>query len=205
MTPARDTMQPVLASTPYPDFLRTYPEGAHLEWVNGRAVELTPVTSLHQDVGGFLLCLLAAFVEEHNVGRVLHRPFQMKLPAGAPGRAPDLMFVGTSRLRSLRKYFLRGAADLVVELAEGNSRGLDRGEKFFDYEAGGVREYWLIDLDGSRAEFYAVGRDGRYDFLPVTDGIFRSQVLKGLRLRVDWLWQRPLPRVKTVLKEWGLL
>ncbi len=68
-----------------------------------------------------------------------------------------------------------------------------------------MREYWLIDLDGSRAEFYAVGRDGRYDFLPVTEGIFRSQVLKGLWLRVDWLWQRPLPKVKTVLKEWGLL
>jgi len=30
-------------------------------------------------------------------------------------------------------------------------------------------------------------------------------VLKGLWLKVDWLWQRPLPRLKTVLKEWGLL
>jgi Uma2 family endonuclease len=205
MASTRDMLHPARSGMTYPEFLRTYPEGGHLEWVNGRAVELSSVSLLHQDVVGFLSCLLMMFAEEHDLGRVWRRPFQMKLPAGGPSRAPDLMFVADDRLGSLRKYFLRAPADLVVEVAEGDSRGLDRGEKYFDYVAGGVQEYWLIDLDSHRAEFYTTARDGRYDFMPIDDGIFRSQVLKGLWLRVDWLWQRPLPRLKTVLKEWGLL
>jgi len=34
-----------------------------------------------------------------------------------------------------------------------------------------------------------------------TDGIFHSAILEGLWLRIEWLWQEPLPRLTTVLKE----
>jgi len=33
--------------------------------------------------------------------------------------------------------------------------------------------------------------------------IFHSEVLAGLWLRLEWLWQEPL--LETVLKDWGLI
>ena len=37
------------------------------------------------------------------------------------------------------------------------------------------------------------------------DGIFRSRVLDGLWMKEEWFWQRPLPAVPAILKEWGLI
>jgi Uma2 family endonuclease len=189
----------------FTQFLRRYPEGQHLEWVNGRAVEMCPVTFEHQQVRGFLLCLIATFAEEREPGVVRMRPFQMKTGPNLPARSPDITFILNAKRDRLKEYFLDGPADLAIEVADAGSRGLDRGEKFYEYEEGGVGEYWLIDPERRSAEFYLLGRDKRYHLMPVEDGILRSVVLKGLCLRVDWLWQRPLPKVMKVLKEWGLV
>lgn len=35
--------------------------------------------------------------------------------------------------------------------------------------------------------------------------IIRSKVIPGLWLRVEWLWQEPLPFPLVVAKEWGLV
>lgn len=69
-----------------------------------------------------------------------------------------------------------------------------------------MREYWIVDPIRSEAEFYRLGADGAYTPVSVdADGIFRSEVLSGLWLKVDWLWQEPLPPLMAVLKEWGLI
>ena len=165
---------------------------------------MAPVTSDHQDVVGFLLCGIATFVEEHHLGTVRHRPFQMKTRPALPGRAPDIMFVGNRKRRRLHRYFLSGPADLVIEVADRGSRASDRGDKFFEYEQGGVPEYWFIEPERKAAEFYRITANGRYDTIKVSDdGIFRSRALEGFWLRVNWLWKRP--RVRHVLTEWGLV
>ena len=70
----------------------------------------------------------------------------------------------------------------------------------------GVREYWVIDPSRKQAEFYLLGPDGIYASMPVgEDGIFHSEVLDGFWIKVDWLWQDPLPTLMSVLKEWGLV
>jgi Uma2 family endonuclease len=94
----------------------------------------------------------------------------------------------------------------VVEIVSPESRLRDRGEKFAEYELGGVREYWLLDPVERRADFYVLGEDGRYE-RRVADpqGIYRSTVLKGFRLKVEWLFQEPLPQVLGVLRELELI
>jgi len=80
------------------------------------------------------------------------------------------------------------------------SRARHKGEKFSEYERGGVREYWLIDPARRQAEFYVL-RDGV--FQPASfdnEGIYRSTVLPGFWMRVDWLWQ--LPPLSQVTKQW---
>jgi Uma2 family endonuclease len=79
------------------------------------------------------------------------------------------------------------------------------GEKFYEYEQAGVREYWLIDPDRKQAEFYRRGEDGIFRLAFVgREGVFRSDVLKGFWLKVEWLWQEPLPSLMSVLKAWEL-
>jgi Uma2 family endonuclease len=130
-------------------------------------------------------------------------PFLMKL--GDTAREPDLLFVATANLGRVEKKYLNGPADMVVEIIGPESRGRDRGEKFYEYEEAGIPEYWLIDPIRKQSEFYSLGGDGTYRLMPVSkDGIFYSHVLKGLWLDVNWLGQDPLPKKATILKAWGL-
>jgi Uma2 family endonuclease len=190
----------------YADFLRTVPDDVHAEWVDGEVVPMTPVSSDHSKLSLFLSTLLLLYVETRDLGTVFCEPFQMKTGPDLPGRSPDLLFVSKKRIHHVKKNHLEGPADLAVEIISPDSRARDRGEKFYEYEQGGVLEYWLIDPARKQAEFYALGKNGIYRLMNVgEDDIFRSQVLKGLWLQVSWLWQSPLPPLMTVLKSWKLI
>ena len=167
---------------------------------------MTPISDQHNDLGGFLLALLRHFVEAHELGIVRYEPSQMKTAPELPGRAPDIFFVAKENFQRLKKTHLEGPAELVVEIISPESRARDRGEKFYEYEQGGVREYWLIDPVRKQAEFYHLGKNRIYRLMPISDnGLFRSAVLEGLWLKVEWLWQEPLPPLLSVLKEWRLV
>lgn len=190
----------------YEEFLSSPSVAPHSEWVNRKVIPMSPVSKEHQHIAGFLLTLLRFFVEERRLGEICHDPFQMKTGPELPGRAPDILFVRTENLSRLKENYLDGPADLVVEIISPGSRSVDRGEKFYEYEQGGVKEYWLIDLLRRQGEFYQLNPQGVYH-LAATDasGRYQSVVLDGLWLQVDWLWQRPLPTLRSVLKEWKLV
>jgi Uma2 family endonuclease len=190
----------------YEEFLALDEEGARLEWVDGEVVRMSAVTDEHEALRGFLFRLLADFAEFHQLGTVFGEPFQMKTGPDLPGRAPDIFFVASEHSSRLKRMYLEGPADAAVEINGRDSRHPDRRRKFREYEQGGVREYWLIDQPRKQAEFYQLGAQRRYHPMPVgEDGIFRSNVLLGLWLKVDWLWQVPHPPVLSVLREWGLI
>jgi Uma2 family endonuclease len=178
----------------------------HVEWVNGEAKVMAPISDVHDDLHAFLIAIMRSRVEAVGDGAVRHDPFQMKLPAGGPGRAPDLQYILKARSTILKPTYTDGPADLVVEIVSAGTRGVDRGDKFVEYEAGGVPEYWLLDPVRKQHEFYQLGQDGIYRPAAVpADGIYRSNSIPGLWIRVAWLNQCPLPTVLTVLKEWGIL
>jgi Uma2 family endonuclease len=190
----------------YPEFLNWPGENQHVEWVQGQVAPMSPISKEHSDAGLFLLNLIKHFVEARNLGEVLYEPFQMKTGPDLPGRAPDILFVAKANLNRLHRSHLEGPADLVVEIISPGSRALDRGEKFYEYEQGGVPEYWLIDPDRQQAEFYQMGADRIYRLTPEDDqGCYHSRALEGLWLKVAWLWQRPMPSLLSVLKEWRLI
>jgi Uma2 family endonuclease len=167
------------------------PEPERAEWVDGRLVEMAGVTAEHGSITVWLISCLTVFLDSHPLGRIFHDPFVMRQKPDSPGRAPDIIFVANEHLGRLRENFLDGPADLVVEVISPGSRGLDRGDKFYEYEAGGIPEYWLIDPERRVAEFYRLDRDGHYQPVPVEGGVFRSDVLAGFWMRVSWLWERP--------------
>jgi Uma2 family endonuclease len=190
----------------YEEFLAWVDEDTWAEWVNGVVVVLTPASNRHQMLLGFLLSLFQHFVEVHQLGRVLCAPFQMKLGPDMPGREPDILFIARERLDRLQNAYFDGPADLVVEIISRDSRSRDRGEKFYEYEQAGVREYWLLDHQRRQAEFYQLGPDGIYHTVPIdARGMYHSAVLEGLWLKEAWLWQEPLPPLMSILREWGFV
>jgi Uma2 family endonuclease len=203
---ASPTGRPVREPLSYQEFLAWADEDTHAEWVDGRVQFMSPVSREHSLLAGFLSQLIRFFVESHQLGEVHSEPFQMKTGPDLPGRSPDLLFVAREHLPRLRENYLDGPADLVVEVISPESRGRDRGEKFYEYEAGGVGEYWLIDPLRRRAEFYELGPDRLYRLRELqADGRFESGVLPGFWLRVTWLWEQPHPILSHVLNEWGVV
>lgn len=189
----------------YEEFLEQTSDGVFAEWVDGEIITMT-VTNEHQELTIFLTALLRFYAEAHQSGRVFVEPFQMKTGTGLPGRAPDVFFVSQKRLSKLQRLYYDGPADLVIEIISPESRSRDRGDKFYEYEQGGVKEYWLVDPQRQQAEFYQRSRKGIYQAVqPDAQGRYHSAVLKGLWLKVDWLWQTPLPLLMKILKEWKLV
>lgn len=180
-------------------------ENRHTEWVNGEVVEMAPVSNQHADIAGFLHMILRGYVSARHLGAVRTEPFQMKTGPDMPGRSPDILFVAQGNLARLTKSHLDGPADLVIEVISPDSRARDRGEKFYEYEQGGVREYWLIDPARRRAEFHVLGPDNVYKPVLAEEGVYRSAAVSGLWLKVDWLWQEPLPELMHILREWKLI
>jgi len=190
----------------YEEFLDWADEDTWAEWVDGEVIILSPASLLHQALDTFLLSVLTSFVSFRDLGIVLGPPFQMKTGPELPGREPDVIFVAREHLDRLRDVYLDGPADLVVEIVSPDSRTRDRQDKLHEYEEGGVPEYWVLDPFRREAKFYQLGEDGSYYLVsPDENGVYENAVLKGLRLKVDWLWQKPLPRLPEVFKELGLI
>ncbi len=204
-TPETLNQTPSPVKLSYEEFLEKTSDGMWAEWVDGEVITMT-VSNEHQDLVFFLIALLRHFVEAHQLGRILGEPFQMKTGPELPGRAPDVFFVAKENLSRVEKNYLNGPADLVIEIISPESRGRDRGDKFYEYEQGGVREYWLIDPLRKQADFYQMGSDGLYRTVQIdSDGVYQSAVLQGLWIKAAWLWREPLPPLLTVLKEWKLI
>jgi len=199
-----ETVTPAsLPKMTYEEFLECGDEDIPAEWVDGE-VELKTSESLeHQDLFGFLIGVLGWYADDNNAGMVLSAPFQMYLENVRRGREPDLIFLRPESLPRLRDNFLDGPADLAIEIISPASIVRDRGAKYGEYEAGGVREYWMLDPATRRADFFVLDNEGRYQrAVPDGDAHYQSAVLPGFWISVNWLWQSPLPRMRDVLQAW---
>lgn len=186
----------------YEEFLVHPDVPERAEWIDGRAIALGTVSQIHNDAVQFLIRLLGSFLEAGAQGRQFHDPFNMKLEPGLPGRCPDITVVLAANYGRLRPNFLEGPADIAVEVISAGTGAVDRGAKFDEYEAAGVTEYWLIDPIREVAEFYRLEGRGRYELVTTPDDVFRSEVLPGFFLRVEWLWS--IPKVRDAEAALGL-
>jgi Uma2 family endonuclease len=185
----------------FEEYLEWCDEDTWAEWVGGEVRFLPQVTSQHQEILGFLMVLRNGYIESKNLGKMLTLGYLMYLPDIPSARFPDILFARRKHADRFQEYFFNGAADLVIEIVSPESSARDRGEKFVEYEKAGVREYWLIDPIRRIAEFNVLNSAGVYQSVkPDARGIYRSQVVDGFWLHVEWLWQDPLPMEEDVLK-----
>jgi Uma2 family endonuclease len=115
-----------------------------------------------------------------------------------------MLFVSEKNLENLTDKRFEGGPDLVVEVISADSARRDRVDKFQEYEQAGVREYWLIDPRPNRqqADFYERDETGLFVPAEIDEaGVFRSAVLPGFWLNVNWFCQEPLPNPQLLLAQ----
>lgn len=104
------------------------------------------------------------------------------------------MVVLQTNSHDLKDTYLNGPADICVEVVSEKSSARDHGEKFVEYEKGGVPEYWIIDPIRRESRFYRLGDQKSY--LPQSvdhQGNYHTPTLPGLALNVPTLWHETLP------------
>lgn len=204
-----DEPQIVAAGVSLEDYLEYYAE-LGCEFVEGTVYKMTPVGLLHEIIRDYLRLVLQVYFDLRPVGRVLGEPFVMRL-AEFPNRRrePDLIIVLKTNPHTLRETYMDGPADICIEIVSPGSVATDHGEKFEEYEKGGVPEYWIFDPIRNEARFYRLNEKGIYIRQSEdADGNYRTPRLPELVLHVPTLWQENLPgpiviieAVRTMLKD----
>ncbi len=186
----------------YAEFLDWADEDTLAEWVGGDIVMSSPETFKHQELLGFINTIVDLFLCVNDLGRTIFPKFLMKLPNSA--RAPDLLFISKQRETLIGEYFVNGPADLAVEIVSPESVDRDHKDKFLEYAAGGVSEYWLLDAINDTAAFYQLDAEGHYQAMPLDEqGRYFSSSIAGFWLKPEWLWRQPLPNTISVLATVG--
>jgi Uma2 family endonuclease len=204
-TPAGLPTKPTRLRMTEEEFVAWCDEDTRAEWVDGEVIMPSPANLRHVDLAGFLNLVLRAFVTSRSLGVVYGPELQVRFASLRRRRVPDLLFVSTERLGILKTTEVDGAPDLIVEIVSPDSPARDWREKYLEYEAAGVREYWVVDPMSQRFEGYTLDANGRYALLEEKDGIVRSAVLGEFFLKPAWLWQEPLPNPLDILRELGVL
>jgi len=94
--------------------------------------------------------------------------------------------------------YVTGAPELIVEIAA-SSASYDLHEKLNAYRRNGVREYVVWRVWDAAVDWFVL-RGGRFEPLPLADGIYRSEVLPGLWLDPAAVVRGDLAEVLRVLQ-----
>lgn len=181
------------------EFVAWCGEDTRAEWVDGEVIVMSPASWIHARLTRFLMSLLGDFADLKKLGEVVGVEFSVRL--NTKRRLPDVLFVANERLNNLHPKYLEGPPNLIIEVVSDDSVDRDWRTKYYEYEAAGVDEYWIVDPLYQRLEAYRLADGKAYQRIVPIEGKVASQVVAGFYLRNEWLWQQPLPTVPEVLSE----
>lgn len=176
------------------------------EWVNGEVILMSPVALKHVRISAWLQRVLGLYIEAKKLGEFLGPEFMVRLQhSGVSRRVPDLLFVSQANLHNLKTNHLEGPPDFAIEIVSPDSVARDWREKFLEYEASGVKEYWIIDPLTEKLEASVRNAEGKFVRVDLAaDGVLHSATVPGFWLKPAWLWQAELPDPLICLRELGV-
>lgn len=123
------------------------------EFINGEVIMHSPVKRRHLDATQNLLVLLRVYVHKNDLGAVDSEKALVGLTRN--DYEPDICYWNAEIAASFTDDQMEHPVpDLIVEVLSKGTTGRDRGVKFEDYAAHGVREYWIIDPIRKAVEQY---------------------------------------------------
>ncbi len=171
------------------------------EWVDGEVELMSPAADPQAQLQSWLNFVLLGYVSHHALGEVRGPEFPIRISNPRRRRIPDLLFVSTARTSIMKPSYCDGPPDLVLEIVCPESTSRDYRVKYQEYEAFGIREYWIVDPQNEIIEAMSLDMNGAYQPIPVVDGGIASTVVPGWYLKPEWLWSDPPRKPLDVLRE----
>ncbi len=159
------------------------------ELIDGVVVMSPSPTAQHQQLIMEIAYQVRAFLDQSPVGRVFPE-LDINLRAALDREVvycPDVVYVSNERADIIQKHIV-AAPDVLVEIISPDSRKYDSITKKNDYEAAGVREYWLIDPLESRMTFFVLRGEKFVETTPDGD-TFASTAIPGFTLELNRIRQ----------------
>jgi Uma2 family endonuclease len=196
----KDSHEIIATGVSFEEYMEKY-AGDFCELVGDKVIKMSPATSDHVLLSGYLFGVFGAYFELNSIGLVMTAPFVMKTSAEARRREPDLQIMLKTNPGMLNPTYMDGSADICIEIISPGTEDTDRGEKFVEYEKGGVAEYWIFDPLRKETLFYRLNTEGVCEPQYADEnGNYRTPALPGFILRVPTLWARPLPGPAAIVK-----
>ncbi len=154
------------------------------EFIDGKVIIHSPARNIHLDVTLRIATLLRTFSILRQIGQVKVEKCLCVFARNA--YEPDIVFFGNDKSRNYTAETRTfPEPDLIVEVLSESTQINDRGVKFDDFAASGVREYWVVDADHSFIEQYILS-DGKYELkLKSSRGPIESEVIAGFATQVE--------------------
>jgi len=184
----------------FEEYLAQYASDFH-EYVGGIVIKMSPSSLRHAELLLYLAFLLSTYFDSKPDGKVIVVPFVMRLPKHDHGREPDLLIVLNENRDRLHDSYMDGPADICIEIVSPESVSRDHGEKFQEYEEGGVGEYWILDPIHTETRFYRLGEEGLYIRQSEdAEGNYTTPRLPQFRFHIPTLWQDTLPGAQAIVQ-----
>src|SRR3990172_2488036 len=175
----------------HPDF--------NYEWNNGILEEVPVSDYVNIEMYVWFEQLISLYFQTYPIGKIvkLEFGFRLALPGNVSIRKPDLAVVLNNNIIRLdhedRTFY--GTYDLCVELiSDLTAKAIKRDTvaKKGEYEAIGVREYYILDASNEHMVFYSLNEKNIYKpITPYKHDIIRSGILPGFQFRFSHLFTRP--------------
>lgn len=148
------------------------------EFINGEIIIHSPVKLEHTNATGNIYKLLSIYVENHDLGFV---GYEKNLTVFSRNDyEPDVVFFNIEKSKNFKKGMWKfPVPDLIVEVVSKSTENRDRGLKFHDYQAHGVKEYWIIDADKETVEQYVLNSKKFELIFKSKKGSIESKIIKG--------------------------
>ncbi len=140
------------------EFYEWLQDDVKAEFINGKVVMHSPVKRRHLRAGGNLSTLLRIYVQFRDLGEVDVEKALVVLTRN--DYEPDICFWRKEVADEFTDDTMKHPApDFVVEILSRGTAKRDRGIKYEDYAAHGVREYWLVDATRQTVEQFQLDEE----------------------------------------------
>lgn len=163
-------------------------EDVKAEFINGEIVYQSPVRKKHWFISSELSSHLIQYVRAHDLGLVAVEKAMVSLSRN--DYEPDICFFRKEVADQFSDDQLHfPAPDFIIEITSPATERIDRNEKFIDYAAHGVTEYWIIDTVNDSIE-KNLNDNGTFVLQEkLKTGIVKSEVVKGFSFDLSTIFK----------------
>jgi|GEM_PF-931689 len=202
LQPVKNKLRPklgavLLSSEQFLDWLQP---GTFADLIGGQIAMHSPVNLRHATLVNFLDHLLRSYLEETDLGGVLHRESVAVRLSARETFMPELGYFTARQAERLGESHAAFAPMFVAEALSPSTAKNDLGPKFASYELHEVQEYWILDPQKLEHRFFRRAGDMLEEFATGVEKI-TSTSIQGFWVKRAWLNPEKMPKVSACLKE----